>query len=203
MVILLPTTCQSFSLPLLHGVWSYLPLLPQWTGWKWDPLPACPMWTFSLSWGAKPGHTGIASSQRPGPASPLGFGQILSLLCVSCLFISTQLLLPTEKKFKFQTHKWELISIKSSTWSCPAQWGSAQSFGARPPAHNKVLVCLFCAYTVEVVYLRVQMLEGSKGIVVKQRFSTRVPQEAHWYASRIFKTCTTWLFSQGHWPLFP
>ena len=26
---------------------------------------------------------------------------------------------------------------------------------------------------------------------------------AHRWTARIFKTCNTWLFSQGHWPLFP
>ena len=25
----------------------------------------------------------------------------------------------------------------------------------------------------------------------------------NWCAARIFKTCSTWLFSQQHWPLFP
>ena len=25
----------------------------------------------------------------------------------------------------------------------------------------------------------------------------------NWYTTRIFKTCSAWLFSQRHWPLFP
>ena len=34
-------------------------------------------------------------------------------------------------------------------------------------------------------------------------FPTGVPQQVYWCVARIFKTCNTWLFSQGHWPLFP
>ena len=45
-------------------------------------------------------------------------------------------------------------------------------------------------------------LRNTQKTVLCQRFSTSVPW-AHRCAARIFKTCSTWVFSQGHWPLFP
>ena len=41
---------------------------------------------------------------------------------------------------------------------------------------------------------------------LSQKFSTSVLWKCvlnHWCATRFFKTCNTWLFSQGHWPLVP
>lgn len=49
--------------------------------------------------------------------------------------------------------------------SSPAQWSSAQSFGARGPESNKALLCLLGEYIVEIVYGRAHILEGSQAVL--------------------------------------
>ena len=101
-------------------------------------------------------------------------------------------------------HNRGLSQSHKESWSWDGPSYSSQTEARGPVLHSlELTVSVYVLPPGKGTRPRMRQLLSAARSSPEQRPSTTVPWQARWWAARIFKTCTAWLFIQVHRPHFP